>query len=458
LPGNGSLQSLKAYAAASANVASGQPDLQPLIDDLSKDPANARSLATAQLLQEEAAGRLSKSDAAARFRQLAERFPRHKPLQVEAVRRSLAAGDVAKGAELAQRTMQSFPGDADVARLATNVFRQARDWKQMEFAAQQWRSRSLDRPAEADVAIAEAQLAQGNAAGAVAQLAPHASGATASPDANAAVLIMYARALAAAGREAEARGLLEPLLPKSPRWRSAWMSIAETDVKDAATATAWLEHVAPRVMTDTKDEQLALARAWHGIGGRFQQPAAHEAAANVLLPLAESPDAGVDVLLLFASVLQATGDLPAAEANYRKALALRPEQPLAMNNLAYLLLARDAGAGGNLADARALSEKAVALAPNVAPFHDTLARIRFKSGDRDGALTSFQRALDLEPDLVDAMIGKASVFSALGDASAVREMLRRIDATLQRKPNLSAELRRELELARTSANATVDSR
>jgi hypothetical protein len=56
------------------------------------------------------------------------------------------------------------------------------------------------------------------------------------------------------------------------------------------------------------------------------------------------------------------------------------------------------------------------------------------------------------------MIGKASVFSALGDASAVREMLRRIDAALQRKPNLSAELKRELELARTSANATVDSR
>jgi len=354
--------------------------------------------------------------------------------------------------------MQSFPADADVARLATNVFRQARQWKQMESAAQQWRSRSLDRPAEADVAVAEAQLAQGNAAGAAAQLAPHAGRASANPDSNSALLITYARALAAAGRENDARALLEPLLAASPRWRNAWMAIAGNDVKDPAAATVWLEHVAPRVMADGPAERVALARAWFGVGGRFAQPVAHEAARKILAPIAEQPDASADVLNLFASILQATGDVAGAETNYRKVLATRPDEPTGLNNLAYLLMMSD-GAGGQAArvnEAVSLAVKAVALAPNEASFYDTLARARFKAADRDGALKAFERALELEPDLVDAMIGKATTHTAMGDAAGARAMLQRIDQTLARKPSLSAELKRELELARNNANAAVD--
>lgn len=456
LPQNASLQSLKAYAAASANLVNGQPDLQPLIDDLSKDPANARSLATAQLLQEEAAGRLSKQDGAARFRQLADRFPRHKPLQVEAARRTLAAGDVTKASEIAVRAMQAFPGDADVARLATNVFRQAGDWKQMESAAQQWRLRSLERPAEPDVAIAEARLARGDAAGAVKQLAPHAEAASASPDDHAALLITYARALAAAGREADAQALLEPLLPVSPRWRVAWMSIADGDVTNAQAALAWLDRVAPRVMNDSETERLALARAYYAVGSRFAQPRAHEQAEEILAPLSEQPDAGADTFLLLASVLQASGDVAGAESSYRKALTIRPDEAMALNNLAYLLLMH--GAGDDVIEALALAAKAVALSPNVASFHDTFARARHKAGDRDGALQSFQRALNLEPDNVEAMIGKAALLSAQGDRAAVRELLQQIDATLPRKPRLSTELKRELELTRTQSNAALDLR
>jgi tetratricopeptide (TPR) repeat protein len=350
--------------------------------------------------------------------------------------------------------MLAFPGDADVARLATNVYRQARDWRQMERAAQQWRSRSLERPAEADVAIAEARLAAGNAAGALQQLAPQAAAATAAPDANAAVLITYARALAAAGREPDARAVLEPLLTKSARWRGAWMKIAEDDLADGNAAMAWLDRVAPRVMSDTPGERFALAAAWHAVGSRWQQPRAYEAAKSILLPISEQPDASAEVYLLLASVLQDSGDVAGAEANYRKALAARPESTTALNNLAYLLLNR--GGEGDLDQADKLAAKAVGIAPDVASFHDTLARVRLKSGDQRGALQSFQNALDLEPDHVEAMIGKATVLAALGERARLRELIQQIDATLTRKPALSAELKRELESARNSGNAAVD--
>jgi tetratricopeptide (TPR) repeat protein len=312
---------------------------------------------------------------------------------------------------------------------------------------------------DADIAIAQARLEAGNAAGAVAQLAQHAASASASPEANPGLVVAYARALAAAGREADARELLEPLLPKSPAWRAAWMTIAQDDVTSADAAVAWLDRVAPRVLTDTEPQRLALARAWHGVGSRWQRPAAHEAARTILAPMAEQQDASVDVLVLLASVLQACGDVAGAEANYRKALAVRPQSTTALNNLAYLLLTRGGGdSGTDLTEAEGLAQRAVAIAPTVASFHDTLARVRLKSGDRKGALQSFQSALDIEPDHVEAMIGKASVLAAMGERAQVRELIQQIDATLPRKPSLSAELKRELELARNNLSAAADPR
>ncbi len=53
------------------------------------------------------------------------------------------------------------------------------------------------------------------------------------------------------------------------------------------------------------------------------------------------------------------------------------------------------------------------------------------------------------------MIGKATVLSALGDRPAVRKLLQQIDATLARKPKLSSELKRELDIARSQLNAAI---
>jgi tetratricopeptide (TPR) repeat protein len=456
LPNNSALQTLRSYAVATANGGSGsQTDIQPLIDELSKDPSNDRSLKIARLLQDEASGKVSKQEMAARFRQLADQYMRSKPLQIEAVRRSLAAGDVKRAAEIANRTMQAFPDDADAARLATNVYRQARDWRHMESAAAQWRARSLEHPLEADVAIAEARIAAGNPAGAVAQLAPHAASASALPEANGNLITTYARALAAAGRESDAKALLEPLLDKSPAWRTAWLDIANENVPDGKAAVAWLETVSSHVPRDNAAERLALARAWHLVGSRWQRPEGHLRAKEILVPMSLAPDADMGVYLVLASALQASGDLDAAEKNYRKALSLQPDNAAAQNNLAYLLLTRE---NADLGEAETLAGKAVAAAPNVASFHDTLARVRFKSGDQRRALESFQRALSIDPDHIEALIGKASVLAAMGQRAAVRDLLQQIDAALPRKPQLSPELKRELELARNTLSASADPR
>jgi tetratricopeptide (TPR) repeat protein len=51
----------------------------------------------------------------------------------------------------------------------------------------------------------------------------------------------------------------------------------------------------------------------------------------------------------------------------------------------------------DLPAAKELAQKAVALVPTAAGYHDTLAEVCFQSGDRAGALAAIQKALELEP-------------------------------------------------------------
>src|SRR5207249_2982140 len=99
-----------------------------------------------------------------------------------------------------------------------------------------------------------------------------------------------------------------------------------------------------------------------------------------------------------------------AEASYRRGLVLQPDQPEALNNLAYLVLLR----GGDVNEAQKLASRAVQLSPQSASFYDTLARVQLKQGQREAALATFEQALKLEPDNVDALIGMANALCDAG--------------------------------------------
>ena len=48
----------------------------------------------------------------------------------------------------------------------------------------------------------------------------------------------------------------------------------------------------------------------------------------------------------------------------------------------------------------------VEVQPGAASFYDTLARIQIKSGDRDAAVATFRKALALQPNSLEALIGQ----------------------------------------------------
>jgi tetratricopeptide (TPR) repeat protein len=87
------------------------------------------------------------------------------------------------------------------------------------------------------------------------------------------------------------------------------------------------------------------------------------------------------------------GRWPEAEADFRRALELSPEQPYVLNYLGYTWVER----GENLAEARRMLERAVALRPQDGNIADSLGWALFKLGDMPGAIRWLERAVELEP-------------------------------------------------------------
>lgn len=96
---------------------------------------------------------------------------------------------------------------------------------------------------------------------------------------------------------------------------------------------------------------------------------------------------------------------PEAEADFRTALALQPDNPQILNYLGYSLVER----GEKLDEALAMIERAVAALPDNGAIVDSLGWVLFRLGQYDDAVEILERAATLEP--VDPVIN-----DHLGDA------------------------------------------
>lgn len=119
-------------------------------------------------------------------------------------------------------------------------------------------------------------------------------------------------------------------------------------------------------------------------------------------------------------------DWPAAEADFRSALALNPEQPQVLNYLGYSLVER----GEKLDEALGMIETAAAARPDNGAIVDSLGWVYFQLGRYEEAVIHLERAASLEP--ADAVIN-----DHLGDA--LWAVGREIEAQFQWQRALSFE-------------------
>ncbi len=140
-------------------------------------------------------------------------------------------------------------------------------------------------------------------------------------------------------------------------------------------------------------DSAALVRLYLDVLGATGQPAPWP---RIDALLARHPS-DADVQLSAGDLASRRDDRTRAEGHYRTALAVAPSSARALNNLAWLL--RDEAMRRD--EALALAERAVGAAPEMDAAWDTLAELRFLSGDPRAALVAIDRAIALDSDRRD---------------------------------------------------------
>lgn len=116
-------------------------------------------------------------------------------------------------------------------------------------------------------------------------------------------------------------------------------------------------------------------------------------------------------------VALAKNDWPRAEANYRAVLEIQPENALALNNVAWLMVKQ------GKAGAVALAEKANTLLPDRAPLLDTWATALEADNQLPKAIETQKRAIALEPKDAALTLRLAKLYIKAGDKPRARAEL-----------------------------------
>jgi tetratricopeptide (TPR) repeat protein len=140
--------------------------------------------------------------------------------------------------------------------------------------------------------------------------------------------------------------------------------------------------------------------------------------------------------------LERSRQWPRAEADFRHALELQPDQPDVLNYLAYSWV--DQGLTQHYADARRMLERAVALRPNSGAIVDSLGWVLFRTGYYSESVEILERAVELEPEDPVLLNHLGDAYWQVGRSNEARFQWRR---ALQHKPepDVKAEIERKLE-------------
>ncbi|MBL7645449.1 MAG: tetratricopeptide repeat protein [Candidatus Hydrogenedentes bacterium] len=321
------------------------------------------------------------------FKRIADQS-RYLLLETQLVRIYSALNRHAEAAEVASRSMREFPEAVEPAVLAAQAYAAAGNWTEALAASQEWRRRAPLGAQSADFMIANAQIQLGQSSEALETIKTYAEE---SPD-NPMVVTRQAQAFIAGGRVEEAENLLRPRLAE-PVFRMAWVELATLVIQDEATAARWLNEAAALVPTESLDERGALALAWYQLSDRLKNTAYRDQSRSILEELAKRPDVTADLLFRLGMVYDVSGVAELAEENYKRAISLAPDMIAAKNNLAMRYITSNK----NLEEALKLAQEAAVSAPNSANVQDTLSQAHAALGNLDAAITSIQKAAELEP-------------------------------------------------------------
>ena len=227
--------------------------------------------------------------------------------------------------------------------------------------------------------------------------------------------------------------------PENPAFYTAEIGRANTlyaqGQKDEALA-------ALKALTQSHPDLILVHMAYGDALRREEQFEASATAYDAAAQLVATPDERHWGLFYSRGVaFERSGQWPKAEADFRKALELSPNQPQVLNYLGYSLVDR----GEKLDEALALIERAVAERPDAGYIIDSLGWAYFRLGRYADAVGQMERASLLEP--VDPVVTDhlGDVYWAVGRTLEARFQWRRA-ASFDPDEKEALRIRRKLEV------------
>ncbi|HBS30094.1 MAG TPA: hypothetical protein DEB06_11755 [Phycisphaerales bacterium] len=347
----------------------------------------------------------------------------------------------AEAVSAARVALRVLPADPRSAELATRALDAAGEQAEAIAAARAWRDLAHLNPLDADLTLGRLYASAGQPADAARHLDPHKAAIAQLGERDPAPLSLYASVLTSLGRVDDARALLKGGAARPAAWGIAYLVASRPLVRDADKARAWLDDSAAFVNISDPDSRLELGKAWFDLAVVTRAEGDYRKAIEVLTPLQGDPARSVAAARVLATAHDQLGDLPAAEAQYRAILKADPNQPVIMNNLAYLLSRTRPESG----EAIEMSRSALALVREQgadgamqANFLDTLGHALLVAGLAADAEPVYRDAISLAPENSDLVAGLiAALTPRLPDSSVAGEMrllMDRFDRLAQRRP------------------------
>jgi tetratricopeptide (TPR) repeat protein len=324
--------------------------------------------------------------------------------------------------EAARRSLNSIPNEPRVASLAYDVFVQAGLFSEAANAAQEWKIRSPAAGILADVALAGALQQQGAFATALDTLEPWAAQLIEEADEQPDRFALYVSLLVQNGNTSDAEALLAPLIEGDLRWTRTMLQLARVLPADQAVRQRWFELLRP--LSKLPNDLLQLTLYAHE-SGTLLGAWWYERVLELTPSLLQNPNARLDAIRFNAAATEQLGRLDEAEAYYKQALELQPDDAVSLNNLAYLVFT----AGDDLEAAAGYARRAVEVEmplPLHINFRDTLGEILQAQQKQVEAKTVYQAGLALDPTAVQMHLGLAEIALQASDVAEATQHLNAI--------------------------------
>ena len=209
--------------------------------------------------------------------------------------------------------------------------------------------------------------------------------------------------------------------------------LADLDRQDEAIATL-------RRLADEQPERTDAVTTLGDVFRRAEQYAEAAAAYDIAVERIETVEHRHWRLFYVRGIaFERLGEWPKAEADFKRALELEPDQPLVLNYLGYTWVEQ----GRNLDEARIMIEKAVELRPDDGYIVDSLGWVAYRLGDFEEAVHQLERAVELvagDP-IINDHLGDA--YWQVGRLHEARFQWRRV-LTLDPEDDLAAQVRRKI--------------